>query len=134
MQLEINGDKYGLIWGTRAFVITEAKLGLSLEDIILGIDDQDIILNVTYAAITNWVENIDESKTLPFSYPQFCTWFDQQPQELGEEIAKDYLASIYQGKTMTERYEVIKALYEATAETKLEPTKTVKKKKSQPVK
>ncbi len=134
MQLEIGGNTYGLIWGTRAFVITEAKLGLSLEDIILGIDEQDIILNVTYAAMTNWIENIDESKTLPFSYPQFCTWFDNQPEALGEDIAKDYLASIYQGKTMTERYEVIKSLYSAGKTDDHATNKAVKKKKSQPVK
>lgn len=132
MQLEIHGNSYGLQWGTRAFILAEKKLDMTLAQIMGYVDQDDVLLTLTYCAMTNWLQLKDETLELPFTYTEFCAWMDDKPQELGKEIVESYLSSNFQGKSMQARYDEFNARMNADAtETDKKP---VKKKKSQPLK
>lgn len=131
MQLTIKTENsegtYGLIWGTRAFRLAEKRLNMPMQDILVNVDDENVILNLTYCALLNWVQNKDESGTLPFTIVNFENWINDQPKEIVLAISEDYKNSTLNGKSITDLYDEINAIYEA-AETG-NVAKTVKKKK-----
>ena len=129
MQLEIKGNSYGLIWGTRAFRLAEKRLDMDMNEIFLSVTDEHVILALTYSAMLNWVQDRDESADLPFTFTQFENWLNEQPQDVATKISEDYKASTLQGKSVSERYEELNAIYEAAEGTALNPGKPVKKKK-----
>lgn len=133
MQLTIKTQKsegtYGLIWGTRAFRLAEKRLNMEMNEIFLSISDEDVILNLTYCALQNWLQNQDESAELPFTFVQFENWLNEQPQEVANNIAIDYQSSTLQGKSISDRYDEINAIYAAAEAKNTSPKKTVKKKK-----
>ena len=114
MQLTINNEKCGLIWGTRAFILAEKRLNMSLTEIMFGVTEDNVILNLAYCAIQNWYEDKDETNEVPFSFTQFCNWLDGQPKEIGDQITQSYLESNYQGKSMQERYDAANAAIDAS--------------------
>lgn len=126
MQLEINGNSYGLIWGTRAFVLCERKIGLSLNEILVRAGETDVICSLTYCAIQNWFELQDASNVLPFTYDQFLLWLDDQPQNTASIIENSFLESTLQGASIRERYNQINDILSNGND---EDKKTVKKKK-----
>lgn len=105
MKLTINGSEFGMIWGTRAFLLAGKKLSKSIAEIMLGIDDEEILTTLSYCAIQNWYENQDESNVLPFSLTQFSNWLDEQDQKIGNDMVESYLSSTYKGKKMQDRYD-----------------------------
>jgi len=118
---------FGLIWGTRAFRLAEKRLDMTTQDILLNVDDENVIINLTYCALQNWLQNKDESATLPFSIVNLENWINDQPRELITAISEDYMNSTLNGKAISDLYEEVNAIYAATETT---PTKAVKKKKS----
>lgn len=104
MKLEINGNQYGLQWGTGAFEIACEKLNMSVNEVLLGVADNKVILTLAYSAIQNWYELQDETNVLPFSYRQFQAWLDEQDQQVAADIVKDFYKSKYEGKVMEDRY------------------------------
>lgn len=127
MQLEIKGSTYGLIWGTRAFRLAEKRLDMTTQDILLNVDDENVIINLTYCALENWLQNKEETATLPFSIVNFENWVNEQPREMIKAISDDYMNSTLNGKAISDLYEEVNAIYAATEN----PTasKAVKKKK-----
>jgi len=113
MQLTIRNEKCGLIWGTRAFILAEKRLNMSLTEIMFGVTEDNVILTLAYCAIQNWYEDKDETNEVPFSFTQFCNWLDDQPKEVGDSITESYMESSYQGKSMQERYDAVNAMIAA---------------------
>jgi len=107
MQLIIKDKSRQLCWGMGALEDLCDELGISLQDLDVAVmSNETAILNkLTYCALRNGAEIKDDS--LDFNYKYFLNWLDQQDQNLGNEIMKDFLASKILGRTMQERYEEI---------------------------
>lgn len=128
MQLEIKGNKYGLIWGVRAFRLAEKRLDMTTANILLSISDGEVITTLAYCALQNWIQNEDESAELPFSVVQFENWLNEQPQEIADKIVDDFKNSTLNGKAILKLYDEINEIY-ASIDSGSEPNKPTKKKK-----
>ncbi len=126
-------DTFGLIWGTRAFRLAEKRLNMELNEIFLSVNDEAVMLALTYSALENWIQNKDESLSLPFTLVQFENWLNDQDQKVATDIVKDYQNSTMQGKSIGERYKEIEEIYALAEASKNGGKETVKKKVKSPL-
>lgn len=113
----------GFIWGIGAFEIFEDNTGMDQFEMHRGVltGNQKILCNLAYAAAQLWYEMTTGDNTLPFTYRQFQYWLSNAEQGTGDKISKDFLASAYEGQTMTSYYEgILKSIskQEGSGETK----------------
>lgn len=127
MQLSIKDKQRKLQWGLGALENLCNTLNLSLNDIDLAIMNNDtaVINRLTYCALENGAEIEDD--TLDFNYKQFLAWLDEQPEQVGNDIANDFLKSKLLGKTMEERYNEIIARLNASETEATTPKKKPKR-------
>lgn len=133
MQLEIEGNKWKLVWGLGAFENLCNTLNISLQDIDVAIvtNDTAVVHRLAYCALENGAEI--EDKELDFNYKKFLAWLDEQSEETAKDIIDDFMKSKFLGKTVEARYqEIIDRLDAATAESGV--TQPVKKKSKRSVK
>lgn len=118
MQLEINGNKVGLIWGLGCFEIAAEIIdGVStIDDVIFSVEDVSRMSRIAWAAIQNWCDCQSPAVDNPITLRAFQTWLDNEPEEVGTKITEDFLASKYQGRTMKERYDEVIEMVTALAE------------------
>lgn len=128
LSLEIKDKSRKLIWGTGCFEDVCDRLGLTLSDLdVLMVENERKFLNeITFSALRNGAEIEDD--VFELNYKQFTHWLDEAPQETGQKIMEDYLASKFLGKTMQDYYDDIIARFNA-AESEVADA-TVKKKRS----
>lgn len=126
--INVNGENYGFIWGTAAFLRTQDLLNLSLLDIQFGIGEDRIFFNLAYSALSLWCKK--NNKGTPFDdVEDFYMHADNFNESDITGILEDYMNSTYTGKTMRKYYEEKGVIFNGT-----ETKKDVKKKKSTPQK
>lgn len=134
--IKVNDKTYSFCWGLLTFVNTCDKLDISLPELhqAIALDKPKPWYHLAYQALLTHDEtsnngaNTINGELDGFSYLDFMQWFDEQPQEVGDQIIDDYKKSVYLGKTMQERYdEVIEKLNIALEEQNEEANPTKKK-------
>lgn len=105
--------KVGVIWGLGAFEIFTDATGIETDQMHIGMiqGKEKITARLTYSAIQNWFETLEDPEPVPFSYRQFQAWLSEAPQSVAKLLMDDYTKSSYYGRTMEEFYEeVIKSV------------------------
>lgn len=138
LSIKVKDKTYSFCWGTLAIMNTCDKLGVTMQELELGIltNDHKSLYNLAYEALVvndltaNNGSNLFGKELDGFNFAQFMVWLDSEPESVGESITESYMSSKTLGRTMQSRYdEIFEKLNVAVEEINGEPTPTVKKKK-----
>lgn len=133
MKLKINEQEYRLYWGLPAFGLAGEDLGgLSPYEIISDMGNPNVANTLTYYALLVGyrIDNDDKHAKLPFGEMKFNEWLESQPQELANDIFKDFLEFTTHGTSWAEKLEIDIAKLFPTEDNE-EPKKKVRKKATQ---
>lgn len=135
MKLKIKDVEYKLNWGFGTFSEVIERIGdkynlVNEVDVIANFSNRKVYLETIYCAmlVGKQIELDDDDYTLPFSKATLNNWIEEQPQEINEEISRDFHKYTVQGKDWQTRIEEIVAKFNEMASDD-EPKKKVTKKK-----
>lgn len=111
MKLKINDEEYKLNWSIPAFQLAGKELGFdNYLRVIEGVmtNEDGVMDTLTYSALllAHRIKEDDKTAKLPFGEMAFVDWVYNQPQEVADDIFKDFLEYSQQGKSWAERFEI----------------------------
>lgn len=142
MKLKIKEIEYKLNWGFGTFAEVIERIGekhnlVNEVDVIANFNNRKVYLETIYCALLvgKKIELDDDDYKLPFGKATLQDWIEEQPQEINEEISKDFHKYTVQGKDWQTRIEEILAKFnEMNSELEEEPKKKATKRKPSPTK
>ena len=142
MKLKIKEIEYKLNWGFGTFAEVIERIGekhnlVNEVDVIANFNNRKVYLETIYCALLvgKQIELDDDDYKLPFGKATLQDWIEEQPQEINEEISKDFHKYTVQGKDWQTRIEEILAKFnEMNSELEEEPKKKDTKRKPSPTK
>ena len=142
MKLKIKEIEYKLNWGFGTFAEVIERIGdkhnlVNEVDVIANFNNRKVYLETIYCAmlVGKQIELDDDDYKLPFGKATLQDWIEEQPQEINEEISKDFHKYTVQGKDWQTRIEEILAKFnEMNSELEEEPKKKATKRKPSPTK
>lgn len=109
LKVKIQDKEYGFQFGTGAFEICCDNLGVDIHELQIQIlnGNSKALNSLAFAAIQNWCELQSPEVSVDFTYRQYQLWLDEADHATGLAIVDAYKKSMYEGKTMQERYDEV---------------------------
>lgn len=102
MKLKLNGNEYELNFGLGAFEIAEERLSMSMEEIMMRLNDSKVFNNFVYSALLNAIRIKDDTAKEPFGYYEFLDYINELEADVNNELTKAILSTTFRGKTFSE--------------------------------